>query len=523
MNQSHQLATFTDFNGGLSLGNAVTIGDNEFTQLKNAVFSLNEGLKARPGAESVRLINATGDGGKPAGLIKSNGVIYMITNIGVYNLDDGTEEVTYTVTEDFTQVPTYVIQYAAKFYLVGAFDKVIELTDTAGTITQATVDADERLVATIFKDRMFFTRSANESRLYFSDIGDMATIGGTSFIDIEGNDLSPIRALVPFNDVLFIFKERSVWTLYANGSTANWTLRVGDDSRGCLGPLSAVVVANQLYFVDASGFYRTDGVSYTQLGHKIFDDFLSRQNYLNEVYLFEYRGNILLQCRFLNDNNNKIFFYDIEREAFAEWDFYLDDHYPVAASASGVNYNPEGPLHFKFFNGFYYFTYKPNLPAEDEVAILRLNEYITHDFPFTTTNFNEPVDYYIEFTTKLYDMGSPIGMKRGMFGFIEVLADNINYEFYTEANDVTDLTAATAIDALTDDQVAAANDANISTFHKLTIPSTWRRIGLHFRMKATNYEKTVSSGYHVEGIESAFLMWGVVFVPSAYRIDDGFI
>jgi len=526
MNSNHQVFTVTDFNGGLSLGNPATIADNEFTQMENAVFSINKGFKARPGAEKLRLFFNSASmltSAKPAGLVKSGDDIFLVTNGHVLNLTDGTTEVSYTLTEThIDKVPMYVIQYAGKFYIVGSPTVVKELVNTAGTWSESTIDASERLVASIFKDRMFFTRSANESRLYFSDIGDVATVGGTSYVDVEGNDSSPIRALVPFNDVLFIFKERSVWTLYANGSPANWTLRVADDSRGCLGPLSAAVVANQLYFTDASGFYVTDGVAYTQLGNKVFNDFISRQNYLNEVYVFEYRGNILLQARFLNDNNNRLFYFDVERQAFSEWILHIDNWFDGGTS---VFYNPKGPLFFKFFDGYYYFAYQPNLTgaANEGCAVWRLNEYITADDPLDQDDWATAVDFYVEFTTKLYDMGLPINMKRAYFAFIEVVADEIDYEFFTESHDITDLTAATNIDVLTISQAMTPDDANTSTFHKLIIPSTWRRIGLHLRMKATNYDKTITDGYHEEGIESAFLLWGIVFSVSNYRVDDGFI
>jgi len=87
------------------------------------------------------------------------------------------------------------------------------------------------------------------------------TIGGSGYTDT-------IHMLVSFNDILYIFKKRSIWALHVQGdSPASWTLRLISKDFGCSARHGVIVVENYMYFIGTTSlnknvFVKTDGYTF---------------------------------------------------------------------------------------------------------------------------------------------------------------------------------------------------------------------------------------------------------------------
>ena len=110
------------------------------------------------------------------------------------------------------------------------------------------------------------------STLYFTDIGDIRnwTTGLSGNINVETNDGSIIRALVPGFDALYIFKDYSIWRLTGSDKD-NFQLQRMMHGIGCISPKSIALLGNTFFFVSSQGdVYLYDGaVNLTLLSTKI--------------------------------------------------------------------------------------------------------------------------------------------------------------------------------------------------------------------------------------------------------------
>lgn len=95
--------------------------------------------------------------------------------------------------------------------------------------------------------------------LYWSKIEDPEAFGATTFEPVNPSDGQINIALKSFNNqVLVVFKERSMWGLF--GIDPNeWELRVIDPTIGCVAPNSVVLIEGKLYWWSQQGPMMWDG------------------------------------------------------------------------------------------------------------------------------------------------------------------------------------------------------------------------------------------------------------------------
>lgn len=261
------------------------LDDNELAVCQNMYVDTDGTIKKRPG---LTLLNSTLD--KDVNFLDNFSVsptlVYSMFTNGVgsnlYSVDDagvpGTQD---TVSSVF-----WGVSYDSKFYYgtstgIKTWDgtSVASLASAGGTIPTSTRDG-------IFhKGRLFVVGSeANNQpyRLHFTApdnfTGDPAGVVSwptTNTLDVISKDRGDyINALVSFNDTLYIFKSRSIWALYVQGtSSSDWVLRQINTEIGCKLGHNVLVVNNIMYFVGIQGFeanlYRFDGSNFENLSKNI--------------------------------------------------------------------------------------------------------------------------------------------------------------------------------------------------------------------------------------------------------------
>lgn len=96
--------------------------------------------------------------------------------------------------------------------------------------------------------------SSNPSTLYFSDLGDIEnwTTGLSGNFNIETNDGTSIRALIPGFDALYIFKDKSIWRLSGDDKD-NFVLQRMIPDLGTLSNQSVARLGSDIIFVSDQG------------------------------------------------------------------------------------------------------------------------------------------------------------------------------------------------------------------------------------------------------------------------------
>lgn len=105
-----------------------------------------------------------------------------------------------------------------------------------------------------------------KSKFYVSHIDNAGyfPMSNTLSFDIGYNDR--LTSIVPFRDMLVVFKENSIQAVYGNGPIGDNAYRrvVLNTSIGCVAPRGATVVGNHVMFYSKDGVYRLKSLGYTQ-------------------------------------------------------------------------------------------------------------------------------------------------------------------------------------------------------------------------------------------------------------------
>lgn len=129
--------------------------------------------------------------------------------------------------------------------------------DTLGTVTNAPA---ARLIAA-HAGRLFTAGSAAvPDALYASDLLDGAEWPDTpaNRLRVGSGDGEPVTALLPWRDnVLLVFKERSVWAVAADPreEPGNWFIARLPGQAGCSGPRALAAAGNDVFFANPDGIH----------------------------------------------------------------------------------------------------------------------------------------------------------------------------------------------------------------------------------------------------------------------------
>lgn len=148
-------------------------------------------------------------------------------------------------------------------------------TYIAGVISGAYIaNSPSSKVAAWHKSRIFADVTATAGRIAFSDPNAPATWQAASTIDIGVDDREQITALISIGDLLLIFKNTSVWSLFVQGSSpADWVVRKISNSVGCVNSdigTPAIAYNGYAYFISRLGLFRTNGSSFENLSNNVW-------------------------------------------------------------------------------------------------------------------------------------------------------------------------------------------------------------------------------------------------------------
>jgi hypothetical protein len=134
-----------------------------------------------------------------------------------------------------------------------------------------------------YKNRMwvFNTMSpvlGQECRFFWSASGNTTNWAAPSggWVDIQPGDGQFLVSAIVYNDTLWIFKNRSIWTMTVDDDPIDAVPRLLHDSIGCIGRGTVQYVEGFLYFLSAEGVYRTDGTTFEEISEPIRNSFVTR-------------------------------------------------------------------------------------------------------------------------------------------------------------------------------------------------------------------------------------------------------
>lgn len=111
----------------------------------------------------------------------------------------------------------------------------------------------------VHKNRVFFVPTSDPTRINFSDLGDYATYGGTSFIYVPTpKSTDPITGLLSFQDVLIIYTRKTKYLLYGS-DLSNFVLRQAFGGKGAIRQDAISKDENHAYALADDGVYRFNG------------------------------------------------------------------------------------------------------------------------------------------------------------------------------------------------------------------------------------------------------------------------
>lgn len=305
---------------------------------------------------------------------------------------------------DFTLIGVYSdasfgVQYNSKFYIIRSSAIMVEWD---GAAASTIAGSPSGTFAIIHKERMFVLNSIAagnlNSRYYFSLPGDVTATGwvGSNFIDVQPGDGDFLVAMAIVQDLLIIFKGKTTWALYIQGTTADWTQRSLNLEVGCISKNSIQLVDNFLYFSAEADIYRTDGASFEPISDAIanvLEDRIVNLTTINQDSFAYWEDKLI--CLVAPDASTKRYFvYHFKSNGWTEWEF-----------AGGIV-----PTHF--------LEVRTNTPQQGLYAgdlsttgkFLRLGAEVYTDIG---------QNYSCRFRTKRFDFDTTNNMKRGKWVGLE--------------------------------------------------------------------------------------------------------
>jgi len=182
-----------------------------------------------------------------------------------------------------------------------------------------------------YRNRMWVLNTADpvvgqENRLYWSMAGAfnvwVAPNGG--FVDIQPGDGQMLVSAIVYNDTLWIFKNRSIWTMSVEDDPNDAQLRLIHASIGCVSRGSPQLVEGFLYFHSEEGVYRTDGTTFEEVSEPIRDKFVTadvtdRENMIQGEAVYWDNKYILNPGKALTPTNPTIYVFDVVSETWTTW------------------------------------------------------------------------------------------------------------------------------------------------------------------------------------------------------------
>ena len=288
--------------GGLNnSADSTAISDNEAADIQNIVFTTGGAIKKRDG---FTLINSTATGASVA----CTGVTYYSPTSGSKFLvsvsdDDKIRKMDYSVGggpdgtwDDITGSISFNVSNSLASFAVGEDQLLIEdgLNTTAPYVYTGTGNASAlggsppncSVIAYHKRHAFCAGNDTNQSTLYHSAIDNVADWTSTTSgnFNVETNDGSIIRALLPGFDALYVFKDFSIWRVTGDDEDT-WELQRMVADIGSRSPTSVKLIGNDIFFVSDQGdvYLYDGGVKLRRISAKI-DGTLDGANFARFQY-----------------------------------------------------------------------------------------------------------------------------------------------------------------------------------------------------------------------------------------------
>lgn len=396
------------------------IADTEATELINLDLNPGGELTKRP---PTHLSGTYTPGGKLFGLfnVASVGSVFIASsNANLYKSSDGLTWTLIGATPNINN-NSQAIQYVDKVYF-STFSGVYVYD---GVTVSLIVGSPSSQFITVFRDRLFVTGATMASRLYFSDSLDPTTWTGTNFIDVSAGDGDELSGLYPLHDKLLIFKNKSIWSLYVQGSPIAWIMRLSIQNVGAFSGDTIVEIENIIYFVSYNGVYRTDGTDFICISDPIANILLALVPEANFLYCARFRDKYVLSIS-TGANISNIYIFYPKLGGWSRWELTLNSRILYLQYCkrlgSGTSFDR------------LYFVDSPL--GAGSVRLLYINDNLLTLNEICLDEGN--LDYPIKYISKIFDYSLEGNFKRGkQFNLfvdadVEDIIDTINITYETE-------------------------------------------------------------------------------------------
>lgn len=406
------------------------IGDTELSECVN--FDLERGgeLTKRKGFEQIS--SGATLGSNPVEILghyltSTHSQIIVKAGSNVYYSNDG---ISFTLLGNYSDA-SFGVQYNSLFYIIRSGATIIEWN---GTAASDITGSPSGTFAIIHKERMFVLNSVASgslnSRYYFSLPGNVASTGwvGTNFIDVQPGDGDFLVAMVILQDLLILFKGKTTWALYTQGTTSDWQQRNLSYEVGCISKYSIQLAQDSIYFSGESSIYRTDGASFEKIStpiNSVIEDRIVNLTTINKDSFAYWEDKLI--CLIAPDSSTRRYFvYHFKSEGWTEWSF-AGGIIPSTFLEIRTNTPQQG-------------LYAGDLASNGK--LLRLGADV-----FTDLGSN----YTCSIRTKQYAFDSPNNMKRGKWLGLEMMG-SVTFNYAHEVDGAV-VKSGSAISELTTRQI----------------------------------------------------------------------
>lgn len=144
--------------------------------------------------------------------------------------------------------------------------------DLSSGLVTALPDMPIGYASVIYKDRLWISgrrNVANNSRLFFSEIGDPSDWPGTNFFDINPGDGDAVNDLAVYQDNLVIFKDNATYVLAYDTGPAQAVLQVINTDVGAMGPRCVDAYENSIFVLKYNQLYEMSNYDFVRVSVKI--------------------------------------------------------------------------------------------------------------------------------------------------------------------------------------------------------------------------------------------------------------
>lgn len=349
------------FSGGINTyADPSRIGDNEAADAVNFDISLDGSLKSRPPWSLLtgKVETSTVGGGNPPesnqeilGTFVYGGARFLVftsnhideeyasfiyylegPNAGVVaKMGDGLHSKAHRYVNDIYLVPHLENEEAGLKYDLGT-----------GTTT-VIEDMPVGYTSVVYKDRLWISGRRNNlgipnnSRLFFSEVGDFEDWPDTNFFDINPGDGDAVHGLAVYQDNILIFKDNATYVLAYDTGPAQAVLQVINTDIGVMGPRCVVTYENSVFVLQYNQVYEMSNYDFEKISVKIpfeYDDTLPEgdHEFGGQTWRFSIWMSVVgdrLVVRYFNN----LYVYHLRLKAWTRW------------TSEDVNIKYIGPIH----------------------------------------------------------------------------------------------------------------------------------------------------------------------------------